>query len=42
MSTTPQTQSNIDSTLQEVRRFEPSTEFRQKAHIKSLEDYERL
>jgi acetyl-CoA synthetase len=34
--------SNIDSTLQEVRRFEPSTEFRQKAHIKSLEDYERL
>ena len=35
-------QSNIDSTLQEVRRFEPSAEFRQKAHIKSLEDYERL
>ncbi len=35
-------QTNIDSTLQEVRRFEPSTEFRQKAHIKSLEDYERL
>jgi acetyl-CoA synthetase len=33
---------NIDSTLQEARRFEPSTEFRQKAHIKSLEDYERL
>jgi acetyl-CoA synthetase len=35
-------QSNIDSTLQEVRRFEPSTEFRQKSHINSLEDYERL
>jgi acetyl-CoA synthetase len=35
-------QSNIDSTLNEVRRFEPSPEFRQKAHIKSLEDYERL
>jgi acetyl-CoA synthetase len=35
-------QTNIDSTLQEVRRFEPSMEFRQKAHIKSLEDYERL
>jgi acetyl-CoA synthetase len=35
-------QINIDSILQEDRRFEPSTEFRQKAHIKSLEDYERL
>src|SRR3954469_4268708 len=35
-------QSNIESSLQEIRRFEPPTEFRQKAHIKSLEDYERL
>jgi acetyl-CoA synthetase len=35
-------QTNIVSILQEERRFEPSAEFRQKAHIKSLEDYERL
>jgi acetyl-CoA synthetase len=35
-------QNNIDSILHEERKFEPSTEFRQKAHIKSLEDYERL
>jgi acetyl-CoA synthetase len=33
---------NIDSILQEERRFEPSAEFRQVAHIKSIEDYERL
>src|SRR5512147_3331063 len=35
-------QHNIDSILQENRTFECSSEFRQKAHIKSLEDYERL
>ena len=33
---------NIDSTLQEQRKFEPSAEFQKKAHIKSLEEYERL
>jgi acetyl-CoA synthetase len=33
---------NIQSTLQEQRKFEPPEEFRKKAHIKSLEDYERL
>src|SRR5258708_6436607 len=33
---------NIDSTLQEQRRFEPSDEFRQSAHIKSAEDYDRI
>jgi acetyl-CoA synthetase len=35
-------QVNIDSILQEQRTFEPPQEFRQHAHIKSLEDYERL
>jgi len=34
--------SNIDSVLTETRVFEPSTEFKQQAHIKSIEDYERL
>ncbi len=33
---------SIDSTLQEQRKFEPSPEFAKKAHIKSLEEYERL
>jgi acetyl-CoA synthetase len=33
---------NIQSTLQEQRKFEPPEEFRKKAHIKSLEEYERL
>jgi acetyl-CoA synthetase len=33
---------NIDSILQEQRKFEPADEFRQVAHIKSLEDYERV
>jgi len=35
-------QVNIDSILQEQRKFEPPQEFRQQAHIKSIEDYERL
>jgi acetyl-CoA synthetase len=39
---TKQQQTDIDSILREERRFEPSPEFRQKAHIKSLDDYERL
>jgi acetyl-CoA synthetase len=34
--------SNIDSVLNEKRVFEPSPEFSQNAHIKSLEEYERL
>src|ERR1700732_1958367 len=33
---------NIDSTLQEQRKFECPSEFSQQAHIKSLEDYERI
>jgi acetyl-CoA synthetase len=33
---------NIDSILNETRVFEPSPEFSQKAHIKNLEEYERL
>ncbi len=37
-----QVQNNIDSILQEDRRFEPTEEFRKNAHVKSLEEYERL
>jgi acetyl-CoA synthetase len=33
---------NIDSILQEVRKFEPPEEFRRTAHIKSEADYERI
>src|SRR3954463_6099240 len=33
---------NIDSILQEQRKFECPPEFAQQAHIKSLEEYERL
>ena len=33
---------NIDSTLQESRVFEPSPEFRAQAHIKSMEEYQQL
>ena len=40
--TATQQQTSIDSILQEQRKFECSPEFRQQAHIKSLEDYERL
>jgi len=42
MAETAAQHSNIDSVLQESRTFEPSPEYRQKAHIKSLEEYERL
>jgi acetyl-CoA synthetase len=35
-------QANIDSILKESRVFTPSDEFRQQAHIKSLEEYERI
>ena len=35
-------QTNIDSTLKENRLFEPPADFSSVAHIKSLEDYERL
>lgn len=34
--------SNIDSTLQEQRKFPCSEYFRQNAHIKSAEDYEHI
>ena len=42
--TTPMTEPspNIDSILQEQRKFEPSPEFSQKAHLKSLAEYEAL
>src|SRR5260370_5832707 len=33
---------NIDSILQEQRKFECPSEFSQQAHIKSFEDYERI
>ncbi len=36
------TQFTIESILQEKRLFNPPAEFSQKAHIKSLEDYQRL
>ena len=39
-ATAPST--NIDSILQEQRKFEPSEEFRRTAHIKSAEEYERI
>ncbi|HWP45450.1 MAG TPA: acetate--CoA ligase, partial [Blastocatellia bacterium] len=35
-------QSNIDSVLNEKRVFKPSEEFSRSAHIKSLEEYEKL
>jgi len=35
-------QTNIDSILKERRVFEPPEEFGRNAHVKSLEDYERL
>ncbi|MDZ8050137.1 MAG: acetate--CoA ligase [Aulosira sp. ZfuVER01] len=35
-------QPTIESILQETRLFPPSAEFSQNAHIKSLEDYQRL
>ncbi len=35
-------QPTIESVLQEKRLFEPSTEFSQAAHIKSLEEYQKI
>ena len=35
-------QSNIDSILKESRRFEPAKSFSDAAHIKSIEEYERI
>jgi acetyl-CoA synthetase len=40
MSSTPQ--ANIDSSLTENRVFECSEEFRSKAHVKSMAEYERM
>src|SRR5436305_11568444 len=40
--TLPAPSTNIDSVLQEQRKFEPSEEFRRNAHIKSAEEYERI
>jgi acetyl-CoA synthetase len=36
------THAGIDTILKEQRLFEPSEEFRSKAHVKSLADYDRL
>jgi acetyl-CoA synthetase len=33
---------DIDSALKEQRVFEPSEEFREKAHVKSLDEYQRI
>src|SRR5690625_4699727 len=33
---------HIESVLQENRRFAPAKEFRERAHLSSLEEYERL
>jgi len=33
---------NIDSILQEQRKFPPPAEFSQQAHVKSMDEYERL
>ncbi len=42
MSNTAVPQVNIDSILQENRKFEPPAEFSRSAHIKSLEEYEKI
>ena len=43
MATTPtKTSTDIDSILHEDRKFECPEEFRKHAHIKSLEEYERI
>jgi acetyl-CoA synthetase len=43
MAGTPsQSSNNIDSILQEQREFPPPPEFSAKAHIKSVEEYERI
>src|SRR5580658_1701404 len=39
---TPQTSTDIQSTLNEHRVFDPPPEFSSKAHVKSMADYERL
>ncbi len=39
---TADARSNIESVLHEDRKFECPDQFRQQAHIKSLEDYERI
>ena len=41
-ATIPVPSTNIDSVLQEARKFEPSDEFRRAAHIKSEAEYELI
>jgi acetyl-CoA synthetase len=41
-SVTPATHQDLDSTLREDRVFPPPPEFSQRAHIKSLEEYEAI
>ena len=42
MSNQPESQADIQSTLNEQRIFPPPAEFSAKARIKSMADYERL
>ncbi len=43
MANTPAiSQANIDSILQETRVFPPAADFAKKAHVKSLEEYEKI
>jgi len=41
-ATVPVPATSIDSVLQEDRKFECPSAFRQQAHVKSLQDYERI
>jgi len=42
VTATAETKANLDSSLRENRSFEPSQEFRSKAHISSLDQYEQM
>src|SRR5438128_441433 len=42
MSEVMMSTSSIDSVLKESRVFKPAKEFSEKAHVKSLEEYERI
>ena len=42
MTVSTETMANLDSNLRENRIFEPSKEFRSKAHISSLDQYEQM
>ncbi len=42
MTVSIETKANLDSSLRENRVFQPTEEFRSKAHIKSLDQYEQM